>query len=179
MTGDSVTVVGAGPNGLASAVALARAGRSVTVLERASVIGGGTRTEELTLPGFLHDVCSAVHPTGIASPFFNDIGLDVEWIQPEIPVTHPLDGGDVVALFRRVGVTANQFGAEAGRYGITFGSALLVEACSWLIRFVSPGFAWVKIGSFYVLQAALLGLVIALMIGVARPGRNAYKDGEA
>jgi hypothetical protein len=63
--------------------------------------------------------------------------------------------------------------------GITFGSALLVEACSWLIRFVSPGFAWLKIGSFYVLQAALLGLVIALMIGVARPGRNAYKDGEA
>jgi hypothetical protein len=61
---------------------------------------------------------------------------------------------------------------------VTFASALLVEACSWLIRFVSPGFAWLKIGSFLVLQAALLGLVIALMIGVARPGRNAYKDGE-
>ena len=116
MTGDAVTVVGAGPNGLAAAVALARAGRSVTVLERADVIGGGTRTEELTIPGFRHDVCSAVHPTGIASPFFGDIGLDVEWIQPEIPVTHPLDGGDVVALRRSIGDTANQFGAEAGRY---------------------------------------------------------------
>jgi hypothetical protein len=68
---------------------------------------------------------------------------------------------------------------KATLIGITFGSALLVEACSWLIRFVSPGFAWVKIASFFVLQAALFGLVVALMIGVARPGRNAYKDGEA
>ena len=116
MAGDPITVIGAGPNGLAAAVALARAGRSVTVLERASVIGGGTRTEELTLPGFHHDVCSAVHPTGIASPFFREIDLEVEWMQPEIPLTHPLDGGDAVALFRNVGATANQFGAEAGRY---------------------------------------------------------------
>ena len=116
MTGEPITVVGAGPNGLAAAVALARAGRSVTVLERGSMIGGGTRTEELTIPGFHHDVCSAVHPTGAASPFFREIGLDVEWIQPEIPFTHPLDGGEVAALFRNVGATANQFGAEAGRY---------------------------------------------------------------
>jgi phytoene dehydrogenase-like protein len=116
MTSESITVVGSGPNGLSAAVALARAGREVTVLERAPVIGGGTRTEELTLPGFLHDVCSAVHPTGVASPFFEEISLDVPWIQPEIPLTHPLDDGDVVALFRNVGATANQFGAEAGRY---------------------------------------------------------------
>jgi hypothetical protein len=68
---------------------------------------------------------------------------------------------------------------KATLIGITFGSALLVEACSWLIRFVGPGFAWLKIGSFLVLQAALLGLVIALMLGVARPGRNAYRDSEA
>jgi len=67
---------------------------------------------------------------------------------------------------------------KATLIGITFGSAFMVEASSWLIRFVSPGFAWLKIASFLVLQAALLGLVIALMIGVARPGRNAYRDGE-
>lgn len=67
---------------------------------------------------------------------------------------------------------------KATLIGLTFGSALLVEACSWLIRFVGPGFAWLKIASFLVLQASLLGLVIALMIGVARPARNAYRDSE-
>ena len=113
---DDVIVVGSGPNGLAAAVALARAGRRVHVIERSTTIGGGTRTEELTLPGYRHDVCSAVHPTAVASPFFNEIALDVEWIHPEIPFTHPLDDGDVVALFRKVGPTANQFGAESGRY---------------------------------------------------------------
>ena len=109
-------IVGAGPNGLAAAARLALEGRHVEVYEQAEVIGGGTRTEELTLPGFHHDVCAAVHPTGIASPAFADLGLDVEWIQPEIPLTHPLGGGDVVALYRGIGKTANQFGAEAGRY---------------------------------------------------------------
>ena len=68
---------------------------------------------------------------------------------------------------------------KATLIGVTFVSAFVVEACSWLIRFVSPGFAWLKIASFLVLQAALLGLVIALLVGVARPGRNAYRDGEA
>lgn len=68
---------------------------------------------------------------------------------------------------------------KATLIGLTFGSALLVEACSWLIRFVGPGFAWLKIASFLILQASLLGLVIALLVGVARPGRNAYKDSEA
>ena len=69
-------VVGSGPNGLAAAVTLARAGRSVTVLEAEDTIGGGTRTEELTLPGLLHDVCSAIHPLGVASPFCTEeVGL--------------------------------------------------------------------------------------------------------
>jgi phytoene dehydrogenase-like protein len=72
MTYDAV-VVGAGPNGLASAITLARAGRSVLVLEGKETIGGGTRSAELTLPGFVHDVCSAIHPLGVASPFFRDL----------------------------------------------------------------------------------------------------------
>ena len=109
-------IVGAGPNGLTAAARLAAAGRSVAVYEQADIIGGGTRTEELTLPGFRHDVCAAVHPTGVASPAFAALDLDVGWIQPEIPLTHPLGGGDVVALYRGIGKTANQFGAEAGRY---------------------------------------------------------------
>jgi len=109
-------VVGSGPNGLSAAARLASAGRSVIVLEQAPTAGGGTRTEELTLPGFMHDVCAAVHPAGVASPAFAALDLDVDWIQPEIPLTHPLGGGDVVALFRGIGMTANQFGAESGRY---------------------------------------------------------------
>lgn len=110
------TVVGAGPNGLSAAIELARRGREVLLIEGSSEIGGGTRTEELTLPGFKHDVCSAIHPSGIASPFFNEIGLDVEWIQPPIPFTHPLDGGRVAVLHRSVAETADGLGEDASKY---------------------------------------------------------------
>jgi phytoene dehydrogenase-like protein len=116
MTSFDAAVVGSGPNGLAAAAELTRAGMRVHVLEQAPRIGGGTRTEELTLPGFIHDVCSAVHPTALASPFFRDIGLDVPWIHPEVPLAHPLGGGDVVALHRDVDATAEMLGADAGRY---------------------------------------------------------------
>ena len=87
-------VVGSGPNGLAAAVALARQGAEVTVLERADTIGGGTRTEELTVPGVLHDVCSAVHPFGAASPFLRSLPLaehGLEWCWPEVDLVHPVD----------------------------------------------------------------------------------------
>ena len=110
------TVVGSGPNGLAAAVELARSGRKTLVVEGAKTIGGGTRTEELTLPGFLHDVCSAIHPSGVASPFLKEIGLKVDWIHPPIPFTHPLDDGRVVALYQSVEETAAQMGDDASRY---------------------------------------------------------------
>ena len=87
-------VVGSGPNGLAAAIALAQAGRSVKVLEAAATIGGGTRTAELTLPGFRHDVCSAIHPLALASPFLRKLPLaehGLEFAHPEIPLAHPLD----------------------------------------------------------------------------------------
>ena len=116
MSDFDAAVVGAGPNGLAGAVELARSGRKVLLVERSAEIGGGTRTEELTLPGFQHDVCSAIHPSGVASPFFNDIGLDVDWIHPPIPFTHPLGDGRAVALHRSVEETADQLGEDAARY---------------------------------------------------------------
>ena len=91
-------VVGAGPNGLAAAITLAEAGRSVLVLEARDTPGGGTRTKELTLPGFKHDMCSAIHPMGPSTPFFRDHQLGIEWLQPEVAVTHPLDDGTAGSL---------------------------------------------------------------------------------
>ncbi|MBV9936733.1 MAG: NAD(P)/FAD-dependent oxidoreductase, partial [Actinobacteria bacterium] len=87
-------VVGSGPNGMAAAVEVARAGWKVLVLEAEATLGGGSRTEELTLPGFKHDTCSAVHPMGIASPFFRELPLHehgLEWIHPDAQIAHPLD----------------------------------------------------------------------------------------
>src|SRR6266704_5392286 len=89
-------VVGSGPNGLAAAIRLAQERLSVLVLEARESIGGGTRSAELTLPGFIHDVCSAVHPLGAGSPFFRGLPLQrfgLQWIHPEIPLAHPLDRG--------------------------------------------------------------------------------------
>ena len=114
-----VVVVGAGPNGLAAAIAVARAGRSVVVLEAAETPGGGARTMELTLPGFRHDVCSALHPLAVGSPFLSALPLSkhgLEWIHPRYPVAHPLDDGSAVALARDVGATADALGADAKAY---------------------------------------------------------------
>ena len=111
-------VVGAGPNGLAAAITLARAGRSVRVYEAATEAGGGTRTAELTLPGFRHDVCSTILPLTVASPFFQTVDLaahGVELIHPDAPIAHPLDGGRAVVLERSVSATASGLGAEDGR----------------------------------------------------------------
>ena len=111
-------VVGAGPNGLAAAITLARAGRSVRVYEAAATAGGGTRTAELTLPGFSHDVCSTILPLTIASPFFATIDLarhGVELVHPDAPVGHPLDGGRAAVLERSVAATAAGLGEADGR----------------------------------------------------------------
>ena len=102
-------VVGGGPNGLAAAITLAREGRSVTVLERADEVGGGARSAELTLPGFVHDVCSAVHPFGRTSPFFREAGLarhGLRWVEPPAAFAHPLDDGRAVIVTRDVDATA-------------------------------------------------------------------------
>jgi phytoene dehydrogenase-like protein len=110
-------VVGSGPNGLAAAVVLARAGWSVTVREAADELGGGVRSGSLTLPGFLHDLGSAVHPLALASPFFRELPLSahgLEWVQPPIPLAHPLDDGPPVLLHRSLAETAAGLGARDG-----------------------------------------------------------------
>jgi phytoene dehydrogenase-like protein len=112
-------IVGSGPNGLAAAVTLARAQLSVLVLEASESIGGGTRSMELTLPGFTHDVCSAVHPLAVGSPFFRDLPLGdhgLEWIHPEIPLAHPLGGDSSVSLRRSLAETATLIGKDGAAY---------------------------------------------------------------
>jgi phytoene dehydrogenase-like protein len=120
---DDAIVVGGGPNGLAAAVELARGGASVRVLEARDTIGGGTRTAELTLPGFRHDVCSGCHPTGILSPFFRTLDLEahgLRWLQSPASVAHPLDDEPAVMLVRSLADTAGGLGADAERYARSF-----------------------------------------------------------
>lgn len=109
-------VVGSGPNGLAAAITLARAGHSVLVFEAKETAGGGMRTAELTLPGFRHDICSAIHPMGVASPFMRTLSLEqygLEWIQPPSPLAHPLDGGEAVFLERSTQATGEGLEEDA------------------------------------------------------------------
>jgi phytoene dehydrogenase-like protein len=110
-----VVVVGSGPNGLAAAVTCAEAGRSVLVLEAADTIGGGTRSAELTRPGFVHDVCSAIHPFAAVSPFFATAGLEahgLDLVHPEVPLVHPLDHGRAGVLHRSLDDTVAGLGAD-------------------------------------------------------------------
>ncbi|MGW1085889.1 phytoene desaturase family protein [Streptomyces sp. NPDC002596] len=113
-------VVGAGPNGLTAAAELARRGFSVEVFEAQEVVGGGARTEELTLPGFRHDPCSAVHPLGIGSPAFAGMPLarhGLEWLQPELSLAHPFPDGSAAVLTGSVGESAMSLGPQdAGAY---------------------------------------------------------------
>ncbi len=112
-------VIGSGPNGLAAAIVLARAGLRVRVHEAQPTFGGGLRSAELTLPGFVHDVCSAIHPLGAASPVFTELRLDehgLEWLHPDIDVAHPLDDGTAVTLVRSLEETAAGLGVDGAAY---------------------------------------------------------------
>jgi len=112
-------VIGSGPNGLAAAIRLAQAGLSVCVVEREQTPGGATRSDALTLPGFLHDVCSAVHPLAVGSPFFRSLPLaqhGLEWIYPPAAVAHPFDDGTAVCVERSVERTAERLGSDKNAY---------------------------------------------------------------
>jgi phytoene dehydrogenase-like protein len=122
-------VVGAGPNGLAAAVTLARAGLAVTVYERNATIGGGARTAELTLPGFLHDICSAVHPMALASEFFREFELEkrISLLRPSVSYGHPLDGGRAGIAYPSLADTVSGLGRDGAAYGRLMG-ALVARA---------------------------------------------------
>lgn len=116
-------IIGAGPNGLAAAITLARKGHTVVVYEAAPEIGGGCRSKELTLPGFIHDVCAAIHPYGVASPFFQSLPLErygVEWIHAPTPLAHPLPDGRVAVLERSLDAMEQTLGADAAAWRALF-----------------------------------------------------------
>ena len=119
MTNPDAIVVGSGPNGLAAAIVLARAGRRVTVYEAQPTVGGGVRSCELTEPGFVHDVCSAVHPFAVASPVFRTLPLadhGLRWIEPPVQVAHPFDDGSAATIERSLNATAAALGPDAAAY---------------------------------------------------------------
>src|SRR5580698_426458 len=140
MSGDpDVVVVGSGPNGLAAAVTLSAAGLRVLVVEGGPTIGGGCRTEELTLPGFQHDVCSAVHPLAVASPFFQRFDLaarGVRFAKPEVEFANPLDGGRAAIVTRSVTETAARLGADGPSYRRLIGPMArhVDDICAELLR---------------------------------------------
>src|SRR5262245_5187566 len=120
-------IVGSGPNGLAAAIAIAQTGRKVIVFEAEPRPGGGVRSEALTLPGFVHDVCSAVHPLAIASPFFRTLPLQacgLEWIEPPIMLAHPFDDGTCAAIYRSMEQTAAGLGEDGPAYRRLIGSVV-------------------------------------------------------
>jgi phytoene dehydrogenase-like protein len=128
-------VVGSGPNGLSAAIVIAETGRKVVVFEAGETIGGGCRSAELTLPGFVHDICSAVHPLAVGSPLFRSLPLarhGLEWIEPPVMVAHPFDNGSAVSAYRSVARTATQLGNDETAYRELYGP--LVDAWPALER---------------------------------------------
>ncbi len=178
----AATVVGSGPNGLAAAVTLAKAGLDVTVLEAADVIGGGTRTAEAILPGLLHDHCSAIHPMAVGSPFLSDLaaqGFGVTWRWPEVDCVHPLDDGSAGVLMQSVEKTAALLGEDGRAWRSLFGwpsshfDELSADMMGPLLRVPKHPLALARFGAPTVLPAIVLARVFrspqarALFGGVA------------
>ena len=148
-------VVGSGPNGLSAAIALAKAGVAVTVYEAENMPGGSVRSESFTLPGFLHDAGAAVFPLTIASPFLSTLPLHehgLEWIEPDVPVAHPLDDGDAIAPLRDLDATVDLLGADGKAWKqlmqpiVKAWPSLLKDALAPLSRWPSHPFAMARFG---------------------------------
>lgn len=148
-------VVGSGPNGLAASVRLAQAGVDVTVLEAETEIGGGTRSADLTGDGLIHDVCSAVHPFALASPYFSSLdlaGAGLEWAWPEIDLAHPLDDGSAGTMYRSLDATAESLGGDGQAWRDAFGplagrlDALTADTLRPLLRIPSHPVSLVRFG---------------------------------
>jgi phytoene dehydrogenase-like protein len=168
-------VVGSGPNGLSAAIELAQAGLSVLVREAQASIGGGTRSLELTLPGFVHDLCSAIHPMAAASPFFRSLPLaahGLEWIQPPLPLVHPFDDSPPAILDRSIANTASTISPDGDAYGRLIGpivrnwNRLLPEILAPPLHFPSAPIAMGRFG-LHALQPA------------TRLARSAFRGGRA
>ncbi len=169
-------VVGAGPNGLTAAATLGRAGWRVLVVEAAPTIGGGTRSGELTRPGFVHDICSAVHPMALISPAFSPLDLDahgVEWVFPEVQMAHPLDGGRAALLLRSVGGTAALLGPDRAAYRALLEP--LVESAERVVRAVMSPLTPPRIGDL----AALARFGRAGAWPATRLARSRFRSDEA
>jgi phytoene dehydrogenase-like protein len=140
VTDYDAVVVGAGPNGLAAAITLARAGAAVLLVEAKETIGGGTRSAALTLPGYTHDVCSAIHPLGVVSPFFRTLPLDqfgLEWVYPPVELAHPLGNGEAALITRSVEETADRLGRDGRAYRRLF-APLVARYEELLHEFLGP-----------------------------------------
>lgn len=198
MTEFDAVVIGSGPNGLAAAVELARHGAAVQVLEGAPAIGGGTRTEELTLPGFRHDVCAAAHPLGVESPYLATLPLQehgLEWVFPEASVAHPLDGEAAVMLRLGIDETAAGLGVDDGAYRrllrplVRGGRKLLDDVLGPVVHVPRHPVALAGFGPLALAPASVLGRLAfrgerarALLAGCAahgilplqRPGTGAF-----
>ena len=176
-------VVGSGPNGLAAAVALAQRGHQVTVLEAQDQIGGGTRTAELTLPGLQHDVCSAVHPFGVSSPYLSSLPLadhGLVWRWPEVDLAHPLDDGTAAVMLRSIADTAAGLGADGDRWRQMFGPLvegfddLVTDVLGPLLRVPSHPLLMAKFG----LRAGLPATVLVRRFA-AEPARALFAGSAA
>lgn len=163
MSYDAV-IVGSGPNGFAAAITLAQAGYKVALYEAKDTVGGGMRTKELTLPGFKHDVCSAIQPLGMASPFFRALPLEkfgLEWIQPDAPLAHPLDDHAVV-MERGLEQTASSLGIDSETYQFLFdgfvqnSDKLIKSFLAPLIRFPQHPFLMARFGLYALRSCTML-----------------------
>ncbi len=172
-------VLGSGPNGLAAALTLARAGLGVEVIEGAPVLGGGCRTDALTLPGFAHDICSTVHPLLAASPFFRGAGLGLELLTPRVAFAHPLDDGTAAAVIGSVPETAASLGVDARRYERAMGP--LVEQLQQIVGAVLGPMLRPPRHPLALARFGLLGLAPATVLaaGLRTPHARALLGGLA